>query len=121
VSVSADPPRRDGASALRGGATGLAAIAAAVAAPGWVLGLGLVVIAIVVLAQTLLPQESAHRLAWWEARWNHCNHHQPGRLTHTGSTGRRRRTRKSPQAQEQAQGCRSARRKRRYGDRRSQR
>jgi hypothetical protein len=65
-----------------------------VAVPGWVLGLGLVVIAIVVLAQTLLPQESAHRLAWWEAAGTTATTTSPARLTHTGSTSRRRRTRK---------------------------
>ena len=80
MSAPTHPVRRAASSALRGGLTGLAAIAAAVSVPGWVLGLGLGVIAIVVLAQTLFPQESAHRLAWWEARWNRCAHRQSGRF-----------------------------------------
>lgn len=76
MSASANPDRRGGSVTLGGGLASLAAIAAAVATPSWVLGLGIGAIAIVVLAQTLLPQESAHRLAWWQARWNRCTHHQ---------------------------------------------
>ncbi|MFF9098828.1 hypothetical protein ACF1AX_37650 [Streptomyces sp. NPDC014802] len=56
-------------------ATGISGIGLAlIGAPWWLtalafscFALGLLVTAI----QSVFPQESAHRLAWWRARWNH--------------------------------------------------
>ncbi|MEU1424983.1 hypothetical protein [Kitasatospora sp. NPDC005751] len=69
---------------------------ALVDAPSWLtaaafgcFALGLVVIAI----QSVFPQESAHRLAWWRALWRHRQlRHQtspacrPANPAHAGST-----------------------------------
>ncbi|MCX5443915.1 hypothetical protein [Streptomyces sp. NBC_00063] len=56
-------------------ATGISGIALAlIGAPWWLtavaftcFALGLLVTAI----QSVFPQDSAHRLAWWRARWHH--------------------------------------------------
>ncbi|MEU9211209.1 hypothetical protein AB0D27_25515 [Streptomyces sp. NPDC048415] len=56
-------------------ATGISGLALALTgAPWWLtavaftcFALGLLVIAI----QSVFPQDSAHRLAWWRARWHH--------------------------------------------------
>lgn len=47
--------------ALTGASWWLTALAFA----GFILGL------IVTVVQSVFPQESEHRLAWWRARWNH--------------------------------------------------
>ncbi|MEU6760752.1 hypothetical protein [Streptomyces sp. NPDC046685] len=61
-------------------ATGTSTLALALlGAPWWLtvlaftcLALGLIVTAI----QSVFPQDSDHRLAWWRARWNHHQRRQ---------------------------------------------
>jgi cell division protein FtsW (lipid II flippase) len=43
-------------------------------APWWLSALAFTcvfLVLVVAVIQSVFPQESAHRLAWWRARWNH--------------------------------------------------
>jgi cell division protein FtsW (lipid II flippase) len=45
-----------------------------IGAPWWLTALAFtcfVLVLVVAVIQSVFPQESAHRLAWWRARWNH--------------------------------------------------
>lgn len=56
-------------------ATGISGIVLALTgAPWWLTALAFTCFAfglLVTAIQSVFPQESAHRLAWWRARWNH--------------------------------------------------
>ena len=56
-------------------ATGIGGIVLVlIGAPWWLSALALTCFALVLVVaviQSVFPQESAHRLAWWRARWNH--------------------------------------------------
>lgn len=78
-------PNRPLISSVAAGVSGTALALAG--APWWLTALaftcfvlGLIVTGI----QSVFPQESEHRLAWWRARWNHQQRRQ-----NTLSTGRR--------------------------------
>ncbi|MEV2211169.1 hypothetical protein AB0H86_06675 [Streptomyces sp. NPDC050997] len=69
-------------------ATGISGIALAlIGAPWWLTALAFTCFALGLLVtaiQSVFPQDSAHRLAWWRARWNHRQRRQ-----NTAPTGRR--------------------------------
>ncbi|MET9694660.1 hypothetical protein ABZY81_40720 [Streptomyces sp. NPDC006514] len=56
-------------------AAGISALALALTgAPWWLTALAFICLAlglIITGVQSVFPQDSEHRLAWWRARWNH--------------------------------------------------
>ncbi|MFF3151155.1 hypothetical protein ACFVRU_58105 [Streptomyces sp. NPDC057927] len=81
-------PNRPLISSAAAGVSGIAL--ALIGAPWWLtalafasFALGLLVTAI----QSVFPQDSEHRLAWWRARWNHQQRRQ--NTIPTGSRGLR--------------------------------
>ncbi|MER5571651.1 hypothetical protein ABT083_36615 [Streptomyces goshikiensis] len=56
-------------------ATGISVLVLAlIGAPWWLTALAFACFAlglVVTLVQSVFPQESEHRLAWWRARWHH--------------------------------------------------
>lgn len=50
-------------------AAGCAAVTLLAAGPGWAQVLAAVVVCLALLANAVLPQESADRLRWWQSRW----------------------------------------------------
>ncbi|MEU6104145.1 hypothetical protein [Streptomyces flaveolus] len=80
-------------------ATGISGIVLAlIGAPWWLTALAFTCFALGLLVtaiQSVFPQESAHRLAWWRARWNHqqrrgtsrSDHHQTPRITRQAPNG----------------------------------
>ncbi|GHD35539.1 hypothetical protein GCM10010313_82970 [Streptomyces violarus] len=53
-------------------ATGISGIVLSlIGAPWWLTALAFSCFLLVTAIQSVFPQESAHRLAWWRARWIH--------------------------------------------------
>ncbi|MET7695660.1 hypothetical protein ABZT06_48710 [Streptomyces sp. NPDC005483] len=52
-------------------ATGVSSLALALSrAPWWLTAVALALGLLVTVIQSVFPQDSAHRLAWWRARWH---------------------------------------------------
>lgn len=70
-------------------ATGISGLVLAVTgAPWWLTAVAFACFALgllVTVIQSVFPQDSAHRLAWWRARWHHQQrrHTPPPTLRHT--------------------------------------
>jgi hypothetical protein len=64
-------------------ATGISGLALAlIGAPWWLTAVAFACFALgllVTVIQSVFPQDSAHRLAWWRARWHHQQHRQTPR------------------------------------------
>jgi len=90
-------PNRPLISSVAAGVSGIAL--ALTGAPWWLTALAFTCFALGLLVtaiQSVFPQDSAHRLAWWRARWNHQQRRQ-----NTRRTGRR-----APRHTEEATGPR---------------